>query len=610
MAIEHSTHPELLVCFAPGPAKIFLEYVRSHNDTFPDDPISLDFETTSLYPWEGRVRLTSITAGSLTGVIDHDLCGSFEDMYEDIVKAADVYYVFNAKFELAWFDFIKEQIGSDLDATVHDIAFLRKSVLGGGPLSLKLMAKWDLGYEMDKDQQTSDWSAKTISDEQYHYAGFDAFVTRDLALYWKEQMKPNHWKGFMVLNSAVRATIEAEQTGLVLDMEYHNKLIRMWKRRRDAAEACIRKYTPENVWPNLRSKKQLSDLIKSFGSKDLVEVWPKTAKTGQLDTSRAVLNQFSYRTGYPVSRWLAAIMVFNRADKYLNTYGEKLLNSQRLSGRIFANFNMAQAITGRYSSSGACNLQNLPNNPKVRRSFIAPRDRKLVIADYKSIELRVLAEMSEDEQLMNDVIYGDSHAQSAIAIYHFDEKKFKEALENHEPWAVTARRKAKAFSFLIVYGGGPGAVAVSLRCSDDEASEFIRRWAHKYPKAYHFRNRMLEQMNIDGHLPCKSGRTIYVPRQDRSTTVASNYPIQGTAADVMYRAMYRAHNAIIKEDLMAWIAATVHDEVLLEVEKGDAKKAQEVLEQAMMQGWLDIFPGTSTHRLIESAIGDHWGAKA
>ncbi len=610
MRLEGTDHNVVYLTRREDAEGFLRDHVQEYSDTFPDDPVSLDFETTSLYPWEGEVRLTSITAGQYTGVIDHFTAGTFASLYDDIVGATDKYYVFNAKFELLWFDYALEQREKGIPARCHDIAFLRKSVMGGGPLSLALMCKWDLGIDLNKAQQTSDWSKSSLGRDQLIYAGLDAIYTRDLARMWIAKMEPHHWEGFFVLNEAVRATSEAEQTGLLIDEDYHRFLIKMWTRRRNVAENTIRRFTPENVWPNIRSKKQLSDLIKSSFDSDIVRLWPKTAKTGQLDTSRAVLNQFSYRLRYPVSRWLAAIMVFNRADKYLGTYGEKLLNTQHLAGRVYANFNMAQAVTGRYSSSGACNLQNLPNSPKVRRSFVAPVNSRFVIADYKSIELRVLAIMSGDEQLTQDVIFGDSHAQSALAIYRFDEAQFMEALEKHDPWAVTARRKAKSFSFLLVYGGGPPAAAVALRCSDDEASEFIKRWAAKYPVAYHFRQKMLEKLNMDGFLPCVSGRTIYVPRQDRSTTVAANYPIQGTAADVMYRAMFHTKNALDRLQMDARIAATVHDEIIVECAIDEAEEVQAEVECAMKAGWLDIFPRTSVHRLVESAIGWHWGEKA
>ena len=241
----------------------------------------------------------------------------------------------------------------------------------------------------------------------------------------------------------------------------------------------------------------------------------------------------------------------------------------------------------------------------------------MVLADYSGIEIRVLAELSGDEQLKEDAIYGDVHAASAAQIYGHDYDYVREVLEakgkggtaNLYPILKEQRSKAKGFTFQLLYGAGAGALSDVLRCSFDEASEAIQKWAARYSRAYAYRQKMFDVMNDTGFLPVCDGRTIYVWKQDRTMPVAANYPIQGDAASVMYRAMYRVRERFLRSELDAYIAATVHDELLSYAHKEHAERAMAQQLKGMEEGWLDIFPGTVTDNLTDWAIGDSWAEK-
>ena len=120
---------------------------------------------------------------------------------------------------------------------------------------------------------------------------------------------------------------------------------------------------------------------------------------------------------------------------------------------------------------------------------------------------------------------------------------------------------------------------------------------------------MFDEMNVDGFLPVCDGRTIYVWKNDRTMPVAANYPIQGAAASVMYRAMYRVREAFVSKGLDCFIAATVHDELLSYAHRDHAEQAMAQQLKGMEQGWLDVFPGTNTDNLTDWAIGTSWAAK-
>ena len=565
---------------------------------------ALDFETTGLRPQESKVRLTCISGPAGNYVIDHLFCKPFT-FYANALADACPWAVFNAGFEGRWFDFATD----GPDVVLFDVGVMSKAKLGGRPLSLADMVKRDLGKARDnKHLQVSDWSQKELSLEQYDYGFEDAEDTYNLYTMWSAALTAEQMAGFYVLNDAWRGTAEMEDTGMSIDEEHHSGLIKMWSLRRDVAEKVLRHYTPEDMIANLRSKKQLSDFIKTVMDETSLKAWPKTDKSEQLQTDRKQLRQASFRSPYPFSRWLAALMVFNRADKYLSTYGEVLLNKQRLVGRVYGRFNIAQAITGRYSSSNP-NLQNIPRNPMVRRSFIAPPDTEMVLADYSGIELRVLAEVSNDPQLKQDVIFGDVHAESAITLFRVDPKDFKARLKAKDPRAKEMRSKAKAFSFQLTYGAGNAALAMVLRCSDGEAAEYVEKWAERYPYAYALRHQMFDQMNATGLLPIKSGRTVYVHKNERSMPVASNYPIQGAAADVMYCAVTRMSFKVYELPFKSRMLASIHDELLMLAETGHGEELREIMVEEMRQAWLDIFPNAETANLLESAVGQSWAAK-
>lgn len=589
---------------------------------------ALDFETTALRPDESadaRVRLTSISFDKHEAfVLDHDHCGSFASFSDDLIFAAP-YYVFNAGFEGRWFYNEIERV-TDLSRRLLDVGHMKRAVEGGGPLWLRTMAKYDLKIELGKEEQKSNWGAKVLTADQVFYAGLDAIVTKRLGDLWSSKMSEGHWSGFWVINESWRAVNECEDTGLLIDEAYHERLIRMWTRRRDAAETAFRKYVRVEDVANMRSKIQMSNFLKLILDEDAVNNWPKTDKTEQLKTKREILRGMSFASPYPLSRALAAYMVFTRADKYLSTYGEVLLTKQRLAkdGRIHSRLNMAQAITGRFSSSGP-NQQNFPNAWYFRYTLIAGEGRKFALADYSGVEIRVLAEMSNDKILLHDAIYDDVHSRSAIAIFKIANADEFVWLIKHDPKkdrALTEREsnlrkrykamrtRAKAFTFQLLYGAGAGALAIALRCSVSEAEEAIKSWAGRYSKAYGMRQTMFEKMRHDGYLPCASGRTIFVKRIDRTMPVAANYPIQGSAGDVMYRAMYHAQRLLEEREVPAQLCASVHDEMLVLAEEDWAEEARQCLQEGMIQGWLDIFPGSNTDNLVDAVVGDRWSDKA
>ncbi len=591
------------------------EYVktpeRAHELLSSVEEAALDFETTALTPLLGDIRLTTVCNDDVHFIIDHFYLGHFKEYIHHF--KGKKWWVFNAKFELRWLD----NYDPSESSVCLDIDFAKKAKMGGRPNKLAWMAK-DIGVTMDKDEQSSNWSRPILTKSQINYAGFDGHVTWELKKHWWDnELTEEHKKGFWVFNDAVRATIECEDTGLILNYAYHANVVNLWELKSATFYRVIRKYTPESVIENIGSDKQLGDFLKRELHPSLLSVWP-TTKTGRLQVTNSYLKSVARRLPYPMSRWMAAVVGWRYYQKYLSTYGDTLLNKQALSGKITSRFNIGQAQTGRYSSSNS-NLQNIPRKTVVRKAFYAPigGEDLMVLADYSGIEIRVLAELSDDDQLREDAIYGDVHAASAAQIYGLDYDEVREIIAskgagrfgNIYPVVKEQRSKAKGFTFQLLYGAGAAALSDVLRCSFDEAAEAIIKWAQRYPKAYGYRQKMFDLMMYDGFLPVCDGRTIYVRKPDRAMPVAANYPIQGAAASVMYRAMYRVRERFLDHELEAYLAATVHDELLTYAHRDHAEQAMAQQLKGMEEGWLDIFPGTVTDNLTDWAVGTSWADK-
>ncbi len=578
------------------------------------DEAGLDFETTGRRPEEGaEVRLTSICNADHHILIDHFYIGKFEKYIPYMRKQK--WWVYNAKFEQKFFDHYDPDFET---VTVLDVDFLKKVKMGGGPSSLAGMCR-DIGIKLEKSEQASDWSSPTLSERQLNYAAFDSHVTWKLRKHWYEETTPEQRGAFHILNDAVRGTIECEDTGLYLDFGVHKETVDMWHTKRTTCYKYLRRFTPKEVVNNLQSDQQIGEFFKKELPADIIEGWPKTAKTKKLQITNDLLRSLGLRVqDQNFSRWIAALVGYRYYGKYISTYGDVLLEDQVQQGKIKSRFNIGQARTVRYSSS-ARNLQNIPRKVVVRRAFHAPKslNQLMLLADYKGIEIRVLGEISQDEQLLYDCTYGDVHSASACAIFGHDYEYFCEVIEsggkgkyaNIYPLFKEQRSKAKGFTFQLLYGAGAGALSDVLRCTYEEAEEAIRAWAKKYPKAYAYRFAMESIMMETGFLPVVDGRTIYIRRGDRALPVAANYPVQGAAASVMYRAVYWVNKLFKERSVNAWLAATVHDEVLAYCDKGHETDGLECLIDGMKDAWLDVFPGSNVDNLLDPVIGTTWADK-
>jgi DNA polymerase-1 len=566
------------------------------------EPCALDFETTSLSPKEGRVRLVSLFNGHEACVIDFDhLPGGFR-CFASAFKGG-IWIVFNAGFEGRWFLDAKVTYQ---DFELWDVAYLRCAVVGGGKYKLKNLVEWDLEIEMSKEQQASDWSAPELSQEQLDYSFLDADYTHRLWMYWMGRGTPEHMRAFHLLNGMWPAVIEMEDAGMAFDPEAHRPLIEQWARERDTLIATIRGLVGEDEVANINSDTQWSDYFSQRMPDKVLQGWPRTEKTGRLAMTSEVMRMLAGAfAGTPLEEFFEAMAKYKWVMKYLSSFGENLIAASERAhdSRIHARFNVAAAKTCRFSSSGP-NLQNVPRGYDVRKSFVAGPGLTLVSLDYSGIELRVLALLSGDKQLLEDVVFGDVHSEVASVIAG---KK----IDKKTPEGKEARSKAKGVSFGIIYGSGAGGLSHTMKCPQGKAQEYIDFWADRYANAFDYRNKMMAHAQDSGFLPMHDGGTIWVGRKCEMPK-AANYPVQRAALSVMASALIKHKRELDsaranKQQRQTLIIATIHDAVIDETHPDDAQGCLAMLERDMTFGYLDLFPGAPTDRLVEGGIGPSWG---
>lgn len=324
---------------------------------------------------------------------------------------------------------------------------------------------------------------------------------------------------------------------------------------------------------NINSPKQLGVIL--FDK--LKMPYAKKTKTGY-STAADVLDKLA--PDYPI---VAEILEYRQLAKLKSTYADGLANYIDETGRIHSTFNQTITATGRISSTEP-NLQNIPIRMElgrlIRKVFLPREGCVFVDADYSQIELRVLAHMSGDEQLIQAYREAkDIHRTTASQVFHIP---FEEVTD-------LQRRNAKAVNFGIVYGISSFGLSQDLSISKKEAAEYIERYFETYPKIKEFLDRLVADAKEKKYSLTMFGRRRPIPELSSSNfmqrsfgeRVAMNAPIQGTAADIIKIAMIRVHDRLREEGLKSKLLLQVHDELLIETKEEELSQVEKILSEEM-----------------------------
>jgi DNA polymerase-1 len=463
-------------------------------------------------------------------------------------------------------------------------------------------AKLYLGVDTVKYEDVAGKGAKQIPfsqvpvDKASEYAAEDADVTLQLhqVLYGALEKEP----------ALLRVYEEIEQplVPVLLAMEHHGVLVDRDLLRKQSAEiakrlAELEAEAHESAGQpfNLDSPKQLQEIL---FTKQGLPVRQKT-RTGQPSTAEDVLEELAQK--YPLPR---LILEYRSLAKLRSTYTEKLPGQvDAKTGRVHTSYHQAVAVTGRLSSSDP-NLQNIPirtpEGRRIRQAFIAPEGRVLLSADYSQIELRIMAHLSGDEGLRRAFAEdGDIHRATAAEVF------------DAPPDQVTndQRRAAKAINFGLIYGMSAFGLARQLGIERHAAQDYVTRYFGRYPGVRDYMERTRATARERGYVETVFGRRLYLPDirsrdrnlQQYAERSAINAPMQGTAADIIKRAMIRVHAWLSESGLPAHLVLQVHDELVLEVAAGTVDKVRKKLVEIMC-GAADLAVALK----VDTGTGGNW----
>ena len=346
---------------------------------------------------------------------------------------------------------------------------------------------------------------------------------------------------------------------------------------------------------NLSSTQQLGAILyEKLG----IPVTKKTPK-GKPSTAEAVLQELAQDYELP-----KLLLEYRSLSKLKSTYTDKLpLEINPATGRIHTSYHQAVAATGRLSSSDP-NLQNIPirssEGRQIRQAFVVPKGQVMVAADYSQIELRIMAHLSQDEGLLNAFAAGqDVHKATAAEVFGVTVDQV----------SSDQRRSAKAINFGLIYGMSAFGLAKQLGISRAQSQDYIGRYFTRYPGVQEYMDETKAKAARQGYVETLYGRRLYLPDINASNGIARqasertaiNAPMQGTAADIIKRAMIKVDEWLASSGLNARMTMQVHDELIFEVDAAQVDALVAGVKSAM-EGAADLL----VPLIVDVGVGDNW----
>ncbi|QFU74190.1 DNA polymerase I [Halioglobus maricola] len=572
---------------------------------------AFDTETTSLDYMEARIVGVSfaVEAGKAAYVpLAHDYLGAPEQLDRDAILSAlkplledpqvakvgqnlkyDANVLVNHDISLRGiaYDTMLESYVLDSTATRHDM----------DSLALKYLGQKTIKFEEIAGKGAKQLTFNQIKvEEAGPYAAEDADITLRLhqALWPKLEEQESLVPVFREIElPLVPVLSRIERQGALLSSEMlHQQSSELGAR---LEELKTEAYGLAGQEFNLGSPKQLGEILFEKLELPVIKKTPKGAPS----TAEDVLVELAL--DYPLPKLL---LEYRSLSKLKSTYTDKLPEMvDPGTGRVHTSYHQAVAATGRLSSSDP-NLQNIPirteEGRRIRQAFIAPAGYKVVAADYSQIELRIMAHLSDDPGLLKAFQEGqDVHKATASEVFEV----------GLDEVSGDQRRKAKAINFGLIYGMSAFGLAKQLHLGRNEAQQYIDRYFERYPGVADYMDRTRELAREQGYVETLFGRRLYLPeinarnkmRAQAAERTAINAPMQGSAADIIKKAMLSVDSWLEQGSVDARMIMQVHDELVLEVANEQVDSVCEELCQRMSDA-----ASLSVPLLVEAGVGDNW----
>lgn len=551
--------------------------------------LSLDTETTDINPIDAELVGLSFSVEEKQAFYvpipaereaAQKIVNIFKPIYEneDIVKVGQ-----NIKYDLE----VLSHYGVQLKGQLFDTMIAHYLIQPELHHNMDYMAEVYLGYQTIHIEQLIGPKGKLQKNmrdlspaEVYVYACEDADITLRLKNVLEPQLKEAEVEElfYQIEMPLVPVLAKMEMNGVRIDTQSLKETSEIFTLRMHDLEQNIHRLAGKAF--NISSPKQVGDIL--FGEMKIIEK-PKKTKTGQYVTSEEVLQQL--RGKHPI---VADILDYRALKKLLGTYVDalpKLINPR--TGHIHTSFNQTVTATGRLSSSDP-NLQNIPvrgeDGKEIRKCFIPEEGCEFFSADYSQIELRVMAHLSQDPNMMEAFREGyDIHAATAAKIY---EKPVEEVTRDE-------RNKAKRANFGIIYGITIFGLADRLNIDRAEAKRLIDGYFEMFPRVRQYMEECKEAARKHGYVETFFHRRRYLPDiNSNNATVrgfaernAINAPIQGSAADIIKVAMVRIDQRFQREQIRSKMILQVHDELNFSVLPAEREQVQRIVMEEMQAAY-------------------------
>lgn len=547
--------------------------------------VSMDTETTSTSAIDAELvgfsfAVEPFKAFYIATPADRNMAQKLVDIFRPVYENKDILKVGqNIKYDIE----VLHNYGINVDGPLFDTMIAHYLINPELHHNIDYMAETLLHYSTIHIEELIGPKGKgqksmrdLVPEEVYEYAAEDADVTLRLKNTLLPQLEKVGASKLMedIEMPLVPVLARMETNGVCLDTKALNETSKIFGERMRKYEERVYKEAGHEF--NISSPKQVGDVL--FGEMHLLDK-PKKTRTGQYVTSEEVLQ--SLRSKSPV---VADILNYRGMKKLLSTYVDalpKLINPR--TGHIHTSFNQALTATGRLSSSDP-NLQNIPvrseDGKEIRKCFVPEPGCLFFSADYSQIELRIMAHLSEDENMIEAFREGfDIHRATAAKIWH----------ESMDDVSDEQRKKAKQANFGIIYGITAFGLAQRMEISNTEARDLIHDYFETFPKVHEYMEKAKEIARQKGYAETIFGRRRYLPDiNSHNATVrgfaernAINAPIQGSEADIIKIAMVNIDRRFQKENIRSKMILQVHDELNFSVLPQEKELVEKIVIEEM-----------------------------
>jgi len=563
--------------------------------------ISIDLEATSLDPHQAKLLLFQLATPGQAYLFDarHLDLRPFQAVLGDekILKIAQ-----NAKFD---YGMLKELAGVEI-VNLFDTMLAERILTCGltklGDLSLLALARKYLELELKKEVRETFFAGhlRDFTKKQLDYAATDVLVLFPIYEAQKSRLQREHLDKIASLEfKLVPVVSEMELRGFLIDVERWRHAIEDYRRK---AQEVDRKMQEELRPYSRATQKDLfgnhANVVNLNSPSQIMEAFRRVGldlpSTGE---------EILARHDHPLAKLL---LEYREYEKIISAFGDNLLAKiNPKTGRIHPDYMQIGADTGRFACSNP-NLQQIPTDSLFRSCFIASPGHKLVVADYSQIELRIMAELSEDPVFMKAFKEDqDLHALTASQMFNIPIDQISKE----------KRFQAKSINFGLMYGRGAKSLAVQLGVSEEESRRLLDKYFRQYHRVRTWLDSVAREAVRRGYSTTLGGRKRYYekltpadPNYERQASYierqGKNTPIQGTSADITKMALVNIRQRILKEELDALPIHTVHDEVVVEARASVAERTAKIVKEEMVRAGEELLKKVPVR--VDVTVSDIW----